>query len=228
MASRRAKALQCDEMTNRYVKPHISGIILAGGQSRRMGADKAALPLLGKPLAAWVLASLQSLLDEVWLVGGSSRLADELGIGFAPDLLPGAGPLAGIYSGLRATGGDVMVSACDTPLLQPRLLQAILAAADGYDVAVPVNGGECEPLVGLYRRTCLQAMEDALSAEARQVRSIYDAVRVHIVPESIWRQTDPHGLSFINVNSPVDLVLAQEMMESEATWKIPAVSSSAS
>jgi molybdopterin-guanine dinucleotide biosynthesis protein A len=215
-------------MSAKTVTGPIVGVVLAGGRSRRMGSDKASLPLLGRPLAAWAVSALQSVLGEVWLIGGSPSLARDIGVCHAPDLVPGAGPLAGIYGALQATRSDIMVVACDMPLLQPSLLRCVLAAANGFDVVVPINGGEYEPLLGVYRQTCLEAIEKALAAGERQVRSIYPAIRLRTVPEPLWRQWDEHGLSFINANSPSDLERVVEAMESQGLWKTQDVCSTAS
>lgn len=202
----------------------VVGVVLAGGQSRRMGSDKASLPLLGQPLAAWVIAALRTVVEDVWLVGGPAGLARELGVAYAPDLLPGAGPVAGIYSGLCATSADILVSACDTPLLQPALLRGLLAGAEGWDVIVPVNKGEYEPLLALYRQTCIPAIDEALRAGQRRVVSFYSTVKVRTIAQLSWQVWDAEGLSFVNLNSPADLELVRTLLR-KSPWK-PLVTSS--
>ncbi|MGQ9553110.1 MAG: molybdenum cofactor guanylyltransferase [Anaerolineae bacterium] len=205
----------------------VVGVVLAGGQSRRMGIDKASLPLLGQPLAAWVIAALRTVVEDVWLVGCPASLARELGVAYAPDLLPGAGPVAGIYSGLCATGADILVSACDTPLLQPALLRGLLAAAEGWDVVVPVNKGEYEPLLAFYRQTCIPAIDEALRAGQRRVVSFYSTVKVQTISQLSWQVWDAEGLSFVNLNSPADLEFVRTLLR-KSPWKPLVASSTAS
>ena len=195
------------------------GIVLAGGRSRRMGVDKAGLLLFDKPLVAWVVGALRAVIGEVRLVGGSPQLARDLGVGFVPDLLDGAGPLAGIYAGLCATGADVLVSACDTPLLQAPLLEGILRSSDDFDAVVPINQGEYEPLIGVYRQACLPPIAAVLGAGKRQVRSVFGEIRLGVVAEAIWRRWDPKGLSFLNANTPEDLARIQGIIEQQGLWK---------
>ncbi len=194
-------------------QPEIVGIVLTGGRSRRMGEEKARMVLAGQPLVAHVVKALSQVVSEIWLVGGPEDVAGELGVRHAPDLLTGAGPLAGIYSGLMATGSDALIVACDLPLLQPGLLHGILTCSEGADVVVPVHRGFYEPLTAFYRQTCIPAAATALAAGARKIVDLYSVSRVREIPESCWRRWDPAGLSFLNVNSPEDLETARGLLE---------------
>lgn len=201
----------------------VVGAVLAGGRSRRMGADKASLALGGRPLAAWPVWALRQVVEEVWLVGGDRVLADELGVGYTPDLWKDAGPLGGVYSALRASGANVLVVGCDMPLIRPALLTALLETDARYDVAVPVKEGECEPLLALYRITCLPGAEAALARGRRRVIAMYDTLRIRRLAEPDWRAMDPRGLSFFNVNTPDDLERAERLV-AEASTELPPAS----
>ncbi|NPV09575.1 MAG: molybdenum cofactor guanylyltransferase [Anaerolineae bacterium] len=203
----------------------VVGAVLAGGRSQRMGADKASLRLGGRPLAAWPVWALRQVVEEVWLVGGDRALADELGVGYTPDLWKDAGPLGGVYSALRASAANVLVVGCDMPLIQPALLAALLETGAGYDAAVPVKGGECEPLLALYRSTCLPGAEAALARGQRRVIAMYDCLRVRRLTEPDWRAMDPRALSFFNVNTPDDLKLAETLVaEASANMRLSPIS----
>ena len=97
----------------------ITGAVLAGGRSRRLGRDKATLPLAGRPLAHWVTAAISPLVDECWLISNQPLAHLELGFPLLIDVLPGRGALGGLLSVmLIAKGSHVLLSACDTPFLQ--------------------------------------------------------------------------------------------------------------
>ena len=99
----------------------ITGAVLAGGRSRRLGRDKATLPIAGRPLAHWVKDAINPLVDECWLISNQPVAHLELGIPVVIDLLPGRGALGGLLSIMLIAKGDyVLLSACDTPFLQTR------------------------------------------------------------------------------------------------------------
>jgi len=180
-----------------------------------MGEDKAALLLAGRPLVSWTVEALRAVTAEVWLVGGRREFASRLGLRFAPDLVAGAGPLGGIYSALMAAGSDVLVAACDMPLIRPALLRGLVSLAPGADAVVPVKDGESEPLLALYRRDCLPAIERALASGRKRAVSFFDAARVRFVGENEWRCWDLDGRSFTNVNTPGDLTVAAAVLHAD-------------
>jgi len=201
--------------------------VLAGGRSRRMGFDKTGLWLCGRPLVEWPVSVIKQVLGHVWLVGGDPELAKSVGALFAPDIMTDAGPLGGIYSALGAAKADILVVACDMPLIQPAFLRGLLGFSSRCDVVVPVNDGKYEPLIAIYRQTCLPAVEQALASGRRRVASIYEAVEVCTVPQDRWALWDPGGMSFVNVNTPTDLELARTLLKGDATWRTLAVTSNA-
>ena len=102
----------------------ITGAVLAGGRSRRLGRDKANLPIAGRPLAHWVRDAISPLVDECWLISNQPVAHLELGIPLLIDVLPGRGALGGLLSIMLVAKGDyVLLSACDTPFLQPALFK---------------------------------------------------------------------------------------------------------
>lgn len=203
-----------------------AGAVLAGGRGLRMGRDKATLDLLGRPLVSWVVSAVRQACREVYLVGGDPALAAAHAVAYAPDLLPGAGPLGGLYSALCAAGGDVLLVGCDMPLLQPALLRGLISLAGEADIVVPVKAGEYEPLTAVYRASCRPAVEAALAAGKRRVVSAFEGVSVRTVAEDEWSAWDAEGLSFINLNTPEDYRRVVELMQG-GRWSRPAAISSA-
>lgn len=190
----------------------ISAIIQAGGQSRRMGTDKALIEYQGRPILAHVIDTLRQLSDEVIVVANRSDvygpIVTPLGARLVPDYDPPSGPLGGIAAGLIAMRYELaIVVACDMPLLNLDLLRYLIERAVDCDVVVPLTGDQPEPLHAVYRRACLPAIQQRLADNQRRVISFFDDVRVALIPEAEWRVFDPAGRSLSNLNTPADLTL---------------------
>ena len=184
----------------------VSAIILAGGQSRRMGCDKALIAFEGKPIIVHVIDTLRELSDDVLVVSNRSEVYASFGARVVPDADPPSGPLGGISVGLAAAQHDLaIVVACDMPFLNTQLLRSLVERAVNVDAVVPLTGDRFEPLHAVYRRACLAAIERHLAGGDRQVISFFDEVRVKAVPEADWRLLDPTGRSLANLNTPDDL-----------------------
>lgn len=203
--------------------PPLSAAILAGGQSRRMGTDKALLRLTpdSPTLVELVLAAVRTVADEVFLVANDDRLA-HLGLRTVPDAFPGAGSLGGIYSavaGSRTT--HCLIVACDMPFLSVPLLRALAAVPRDYDVLAPYlnvganrQGGDAgvyETLHAIYSRTTLPAMHEQLVIGQYRIVGFFPQVRVQRFPEAAVRAHDPNLRSFFNVNTPERLVEARQL-----------------
>ena len=186
-------------------------IILAGGQSRRMGRPKHLLPSPHGTLIDHHIERLAHLFVETLVVGRGLRLA-EGGFRIVEDARHEQCPLVGIYSGLRAANTDLgFVLACDLPFVKPELVQYLLSSADGFDITVPIVNGYYEPLCAVYRRTAIAAAEYALGAGARKTTKIYDYLRLHPVSEREIRRFDPNLASFVNLNTPKQLKLLSSL-----------------
>jgi molybdenum cofactor guanylyltransferase len=193
----------------------VSGIILAGGKSRRLGVDKAMLRLDGGPtLIAETVARLLPLVDEIVIVADDGERFGRLPARIVPDLYPGAGSLGGIYTGLTAaTHEHSLVVACDMPFLSGELMRHLLAEPRNYDVLLPrLESGFTEPLHAVYSRACLDPIRTRLEARRYRIIGFLDEVRVRYVDELQLRQLDPDLLSFVNINTPEELTDAVAML----------------
>lgn len=188
-------------------RPEIVGAVLVGGESRRMGADKACLELAGESLAARACGVLARRLDEVVVV--SRSVGDHGAVGFAEiaDLLPGFGPLAGIHAALEyANGRAVLALACDLPRVSSELVQYLLERAEEADLEgtvalVPDLGGRVQPLCAVYSGPCAPGIGSFLRSGGRRVMEYVetiDLVRVELGPELPFFRSD----LFDNVNDP--------------------------
>lgn len=186
----------------------MTGVVLAGGQSRRMGTDKALVELQGKPIIQWVVDALCRVCDPVFLVTNSPSHYCFLGLEMVGDLLPGRGALAGIHAGLFFSRGDrAFVAGCDMPLLSPRLIQHMADVPGRWDVVVPKVGEFLEPLHAIYSKRCLGFLEKLLLSGTRRILDLYPLVRVRVFQEEEMRQVDPDLRSLMNVNTPEDLAV---------------------
>jgi molybdopterin-guanine dinucleotide biosynthesis protein A len=168
-----------------------------------MGRDKAFLELAGRPLIAHVLDRMAEACREVLVVANDVPRYAGFGVRVVPDVFPGVGVLGGLHAGLRAAGYDLILAVgCDMPLLNPALLRAFVAWAEGYDVVALRRGEQVETLHAAYRRTCLGPMEEAIRAGERRIISFFPHVRVRYIPPEMAEALDPGLRSFRNVNTP--------------------------
>jgi molybdenum cofactor guanylyltransferase len=191
----------------------VTGVVLAGGKSRRMGRDKLPLMVGGKPLLDRVCFALASQCDEILVAGGYAPA----GARQVPDLRPGRqGPLAGIETGLLAARHRaVFVAAGDMPFLTGDLVGYLLGLLSGdVQAVVPDLGGRVHPLCAAYGREVRSAVSAALDRGTRSVRELLEAlpgVR-YVRQEELWRFGNP-DLLLTNVNSPEDLDRAREALD---------------
>jgi molybdenum cofactor guanylyltransferase len=191
----------------------LSVAIQAGGESRRMGQDKALRPFLGQPLIERVLARVETIADEIFVVTNRPEDYRFLNRKMATDLLPGRGALGGLYTALSvAAHPAVAVIGCDMPFVNVRLLsrQCELLLTQDVDAVVPRTGFGFEPLHAVYCRTvCLSAIRFALDAGTWRVSSWLDAVRLRVLSMEEIRSFDPHQMAFCNVNTPEEFARAE-------------------
>ena len=190
--------------------------ILAGGKSARMGSDKARACLLGRPLLEHVVARLHGLGREIILITNTPNDHAHLGLPMFGDILPGKGPLGGIYTAVSyAAGQPVLVVAGDMPFLNRDLLRYMIDLTPGFDVVVPRLCGRPEGLHAIYGKGCLDPIRARLERDRLKVIGFYDNVRVRYVDEAEIDRFDPDHRSFFNINTPADLKAARRMAESD-------------
>jgi molybdenum cofactor guanylyltransferase len=197
--------------------PRVSGVILAGGESRRLGRDKALERIDGRALIQRVVETIAPLTAEVIAVVASPEQGAALPlppwVRVVSDRYPGCGSLGGIYSGLAVSREPwILVVACDMPFLNPTLLRCLMAGRRGLDAVVPYLEGQPEPLHALYSKTCLAPIERMLRAGQLKIAPLFEAVRVRYVDERTIDRIDPGRRSFFNVNSPADLEVARGLV----------------
>ncbi len=182
--------------------------IQAGGQSARMGEDKALKPFLGRPLIQRVIERLQPIADELIVTTNHPDEYVFLHLPLFMDLKPGRGALGGLYTAIASAKSPlVAVAACDLPFASALLFEtaARLLVEEGMDVVIPRSGQGLEPLHAVYRReTCLPVIEAAIAADSWKVISWLPQVKVYELVAEDER-------IFWNVNTPEEFAEAERL-----------------
>lgn len=190
-----------------------SGVILAGGQSSRMKRNKAFVEWEGSPLIVKQVEKLRSIFPEVMIVVKEPALYTSLGVKVVKDLLPYSTPLTGIHSGLKnAHFPYIFVVACDMPFVDLNLAQYLASLAPGYDGVVPRVKGRYEPLFAVYGKSCLLEIESCLEKGIYKIIDFISRAKVRVVEEASLKAYADMEKVFFNVNTPQDLMKAQEMV----------------
>jgi molybdopterin-guanine dinucleotide biosynthesis protein A len=181
----------------------ITGIVLAGGKSSRMGYDKGLSLLEGKKMIECVIQTLKLVTDQILIVANSPAYND-LGYPVHTDLYTNKGPVGGIYTGLyHSSTKDNLIVACDMPFVSTDLLRLILKHAVNKQIVIPSMNDLLEPLCGYYNKDILGHLKDLIELDvlpAHTVVTHFDLKIVPIVDESIVKKR-----VFTNINKPEDL-----------------------
>ena len=196
------------------MKQAITVVVQAGGQSSRMGEDKALKFFLGRPLIQRVIDRMKPIADELIVTTNRPAEYEFLGLRLVPDLKPGRGALGGLYTAIAsATSPLVAVVACDMPFASRMLFEGALRlmVEEEADIVIAKKDENYEPLHALYRReTCLPAIESAIDADQWKVISWFPQVKVRTLTPDEVKSFDPSGLCFWNLNTPEEFVEAEK------------------
>jgi molybdopterin-guanine dinucleotide biosynthesis protein A len=187
---------------SKNIFPDITGNILVGGKSRRMGIDKAFLKVEGKPFFERILNVFMNNFDQVVLVGDREERFTDYGLTVLPDIYPGSS-LGGLYTGLyNAETEYVFVSSCDLPFPNGEVLRYLCSLKSDFDAVVPSTEYGYEPLFALYSKNCLGPIRTLLDRGEFCAYAYYPQVRVRYVPSEELAIFDREGRAFVNVNTP--------------------------
>lgn len=211
----------CDFLEQHFVRPKVTVVIQAGGESRRMGQSKALVPFAGRPLMCRMIERLSPVADELIITTNEAdRLAfiaddyPELNIRLVADLHDYRGALPGIHTALEAaTNPFVAIIACDMLFASPRLVvaEAIALKESGADAVIPVNKHGYEPFHAIYRRSaCLPAVVELLGKGEKKAQAFFDRVKVREYEQAEVLHAEPMGGCFINANTPDELRVLEE------------------
>ena len=188
----------------------LTGIVLAGGRSRRYGKNKALVTLDGIPLIERVCSVLKLVTDSVIVSTNDPELFRFLGLPTIRDRIPGLGPLSGIHAGLSVMPGEAaLFVACDMPHLNADLIRFMAASRGDADAVVPRVSGLPEPLHAIYTKTCFAPVSRAIKNGEHRIVSFFPDIRIQYIEENQIRRFDPNLDVFANINRPEELQLAE-------------------
>lgn len=195
----------------------VIGVVVCGGASRRMGEDKGSLRLGSGVLLEGAIGALDEVCDEVVLACGLEARYAEFGLRLVLDTEGGRGPLEGIAASLEATGAEwALVLACDLPRIVAEVPAVLLgrARAEEMDACLLESRRGSEPLIAVYRRTCLAPMREALAGGRRRVNSFHGLMRADggcldigvLTEDEFTGETRRLDVAH-NLNTPLDLAV---------------------
>ena len=193
----------------------VTGVLLAGGKSRRMGEDKRYLVVGEQTLLEWGLGVLRSMFQEVLVVIAQDSAPLDIDARVVRDLVPDCGSLGGIYTGLiQATSPYIFTVACDMPFLNQAVITQFTTRRDTADIVMARLATRLHPMHALYGKGCLPAMEQMIVARQLKIQELvsHASLRVQYVTEADLLSIDPSWRSFHNVNTPEDLEAACSLL----------------
>lgn len=182
----------------------ISGVILAGGKSSRMGSDKGMCDYKGKKLVSYAIELLDPYCDEL-LISANSFQYDQFGYKVIQDSYTSKGPMSGIYEGLKMANNDmVLLLSCDMPHVNSQAVDLLLSQVNiQLDCFVPSVNSKMQPLFAVYNRCLLSVMEQNLLADKLKLMAFIESVSSKVV--SFDTLVEKYPSLFLNCNSPEDL-----------------------
>ena len=196
----------------------ITAAILAGGKSQRMGTNKSFLPLNGEPIISSTITILRKITSDLLIVTNHPDLYAEFQVTVVRDLQRGLGPMGAILTALSLTEhSHVLVTACDLPFLNLRILQKMTTVMNGSDVVVPRSNYGLEPLCAIYNQSCLPTIKHAISQGKLSLFQLFKQLKVHQIPPKVWQPLDPTGHAFLNLNTSEDYQLAKKFIDAKTT-----------
>jgi len=184
----------------------ISGIILSGGKSIRMGENKAFIKINGIPIIQRIYNLFRKLFEETIIVANEKELFHNFDAKIYSDIIPQKGALGGLYTGLFFSSFKYSFCvACDMPFLNESLIKFLIKNIGDYDVIVPQTKDGFHPLHAIYSKKCLQPIKKIIDENKYKIIDLYPMVNVKIIDEKEFSFLDPKMESFININTPEEL-----------------------
>ncbi|MBS0149700.1 MAG: molybdenum cofactor guanylyltransferase [Nitrospira sp.] len=193
---------------------NVTGVLLAGGKSRRMGVDKRFLAVGERPLLERSQNVLSEIFERVCIVIAQDSPLLEAHIPVMRDLIPSSGSLGGMYTGLHQSATPyIFLAACDMPFIHEGLVQYIVSQKDDADIVLAYWNGRPQPTHAVYSRNCLSVVEGLIRSGDLKLQRLLTCpvLRVRLITEDEIRKIDPDGRSFLNVNTPSDLERARSL-----------------
>ncbi|MEZ4214429.1 MAG: molybdenum cofactor guanylyltransferase [Nitrospira sp.] len=198
---------------SRHVIDNVSGLLIAGGKSRRMGQDKRFLRVGGLSVFDRTRTLLMSTFSETIVVLAEPIPSlDVHGCQVAYDTIPDAGSLGGLYTGLTvASQPKVFAVACDMPFLDAKVIRFMASFDETADVVVAELGGRFQPMHAVYSKRCAQFLKTMAERQDLKIQNLFqkEELRVDVVGAEQFSSLGMGLRSFSNINTPEDLAFAE-------------------
>ncbi len=179
-----------------------------------MGENKAFIEINGTPIIQRICTLFKTLFSEIIIVTNEAELFRNFEAKVYNDLIPGRGVLGGLYTGIfYASFPYAFCVACDMPFLKAQVIRYLINEKQNFDVTVPKTKDGLEPLHAIYSKNCLGPIKKIMDQGKLKVLDFYPMVSVHTIEESEFHLLDPGMQSFMNVNTPEELISAKRSKE---------------
>ena len=195
-----------------------AAIILSGGQSSRMGTNKALLKLNEKTTIERMVDTLKVYFDEIILVTNDQEAYQFLGVKMVSDHYQGKGPLAGFHAGLMASNYDAnFIVACDMPFISGELAAALVERIDHYDALVPVINGKMQTLCAVFQKKSVTKIEECIENGRLPIKHLLDHLSVLYLSEKDLQDYSNIDIErvFFNMNHPHEYEDAKKWLEAD-------------
>ena len=181
----------------------LTGIILAGGKSKRMGTDKAFIKLNGKTLLKHSIELIKPFCNSL-LISSNNPDHEKFGYKIIPDKFPNCGPIGGIYSCLKKSEPDwSFVISVDSAFVEPEFIKFLISEINEFEAVVPIHTKGKEPLIALYHKNCLVEIEKMIQSGDFKMHNLLNVIETKFVDAQNW--VDKYPQLFRNLNRPEDL-----------------------
>ena len=203
----------------------ITGIILAGGKSTRIGTNKPQLKIGKGHLIDRVLGTLSQFTSSILIVTAEDQIGPVKSAApstrMVKDIYPGKGPLGGIYTGLMyAETSYSIVVGCDMPFLNSDLIKYLIDGASSFAAVAPKIGWMIQPLHAIYSKSCVPSIEALIRQDQLQIIKLFNLVNTRYITEKEIDQFDPGHLSFLNINTEGDLLEAEALIGARSAQRM--------
>lgn len=182
-------------------KKSITGIVLAGGKSSRMGKDKGILELDGKRIVKHVLDALDTVVDEIIIIANNDHY-NNLGYPVYEDIIKDCGPMGGIHTGLSFSNTmKNIVLSCDIPFITSKMISYIISESGDYEITVPKHENKLEPLCAVYSKKCADKLKELLEKKEWKMQEALQYFNTQQLRLSGAKEIEKN---FININTPQD------------------------
>ncbi len=177
-----------------------TAIILAGGNSSRMGEDKGLMLIKGKPMIKHVIDIVEGVVENIIIVSNNEEY-NQFGYTVLPDEIKGKGPLGGIYTGLLHSKTELnLVLSCDIPYVNANVLNLLISHSKGYDITIPTKDEVTHQLIGVFGSKCIISFKNAIDDNELKLINVFKKLKLNIVDANQFSER-----LFTNVNQKDDI-----------------------